>query len=64
MILHFQKNLLRLICDCSKVILLDEYVYGTHVSPEARVVVKHENTERKLGGAGNVYNNIKSPQMM
>ena len=44
-------------------IIIDEYVYGTstRLSPEAPVpVVKHEKTERKLGGAGNVYNNIKS----
>ena len=44
-------------------IIIDEYVYGTstRLSPEAPVpVVKHEKTERRLGGAGNVYNNIKS----
>ena len=44
-------------------IIIDEYVYGTstRLSPEAPVpVVKHVKTERKLGGAGNVYNNIKS----
>lgn len=44
-------------------IIIDEYVYGTstRLSPEAPVpVVKHQKTERKLGGAGNVYNNIKS----
>ena len=44
-------------------IIIDEYVYGTstRLSPEAPVpVVKHEKTERTLGGAGNVYNNIKS----
>ena len=39
-------------------IIIDEYVYGTstRLSPEAPVpVVKHVKTERKLGGAGNVY---------
>ncbi len=44
-------------------IIIDEYIYGTstRLSPEAPVpVVKHQKTERKLGGAGNVYNNLKS----
>ena len=44
-------------------ILIDEYIYGTstRLSPEAPVpVVKFLGKERKLGGAANVYNNIKS----
>lgn len=44
-------------------ILIDEYIYGTstRLSPEAPVpVVKFLEKERKLGGAANVYNNIKS----
>ena len=44
-------------------ILIDEYIYGTstRLSPEAPVpVVKFLEKERKLGGATNVYNNIKS----
>lgn len=44
-------------------IIIDEYVYGSckRLSPEAPVpVVNFERKETQLGGAGNVYNNIKS----
>jgi len=44
-------------------VLIDEYIYGNSVrlSPEAPVpVVKFSHKETKPGGAGNVYENIKS----
>ena len=44
-------------------LILDEYIYGKseRLSPEAPVpVVLYENSETKEGGAGNVFNNIKS----
>ena len=44
-------------------IIIDKYTYGTsrRLSPEAPVpVVNFENETVQLGGAGNVYNNIKS----
>lgn len=43
--------------------MIDEYIYGnvSRVSPEAPVpVVKAKLSERKIGGAGNVTNNISS----
>lgn len=44
-------------------VIIDEYIYGTatRLSPEAPVpVVDYVKTDVKLGGAGNVYNNIKA----
>lgn len=44
-------------------VIVDEYIYGesTRLSPEAPVpVVKYQRSETKIGGAGNVFNNIKS----
>lgn len=44
-------------------IIIDKYVYGTstRLSPEAPIpIVTYQHTEEKLGGAGLVYENLKS----
>ena len=44
-------------------IIIDKYVYGTstRLSPEAPVpIVTHQRTVETQGGAGLVYNNLKS----
>lgn len=44
-------------------VIVDKYVYGTstRLSPEAPIpIVTYQHTEEKLGGAGLVYENLKS----
>ena len=44
-------------------ILIDRYIYGTaeRLSPEAPVpIVRHQTTFDRSGGAGNLYENLKS----
>lgn len=44
-------------------IIIDQYIYGSveRISPEAPIpVLKYKTTETKSGGAGNVFDNIKS----
>lgn len=47
-------------------VIIDKYIYGTsnRLSPEAPVpVVQHLYTEEKNGGAGNLFENLKSLQV-
>ena len=44
-------------------LMLDEFTYGevSRLSPEAPIpVMKEHSVKKMLGGAGNVYNNLKS----
>jgi D-beta-D-heptose 7-phosphate kinase/D-beta-D-heptose 1-phosphate adenosyltransferase len=44
-------------------VIIDKYIYGTseRLSPEAPVpIVKHKTTFERSGGAGNLYENLKS----
>jgi D-beta-D-heptose 7-phosphate kinase/D-beta-D-heptose 1-phosphate adenosyltransferase len=44
-------------------IIIDRYIYGTaeRLSPEAPVpIVRHQTTFDRIGGAGNLYENLKS----
>ena len=47
-------------------VIIDKYIYGTseRLSPEAPVpIVKYQNIQESIGGAGLVYENLKNERI-